>query len=77
MIIEKSFNLNIEESIRRHWSTPALSDYGQHTMQYSDVAEGIAMSSRVFTQRILPKSRSFLRRQVLRRATRLLYAAEI
>ena len=42
MIIEKSFNLNIEESIRRHWSTPALSDYGQHTMQYSDVAEGIA-----------------------------------
>ncbi len=37
-----SFNKNIEESICRHWNLPALSDYGQQTFRYSDVAEEIA-----------------------------------
>lgn len=42
MIIKTSFNKNIEESIRQHWNIPALSDYGQQTFRYSDVAEEIA-----------------------------------
>ncbi len=36
-----SFNKSIEESIRRHWNLPALSDYGLQTLRYSDVAEEI------------------------------------
>lgn len=42
MIIQSSFNKNIEESIRQHWHLPALSDYDQQTFRYRDVAEDIA-----------------------------------
>lgn len=42
MTIHTSFNRNIEESLRRHWSLPSMSDYGQSTLLYSDVAEEIA-----------------------------------
>ncbi len=42
MIIQDSFNKNIKESICRHWNLAALSDYGQQTFQYSDIAEEIA-----------------------------------
>lgn len=42
MSIKTSFNKNIEESIRQHWNLPALSDYGQQTFRYGDVAEEIA-----------------------------------
>lgn len=42
MTIHPSFNKSIEESIHKHWSLPSMSDYGQQTLQYSDVAEEIA-----------------------------------
>lgn len=42
MIIQTSFNKNIEESICRHWNLSALSDYGQQNFRYKDVAEDIA-----------------------------------
>lgn len=42
MIIQTSFNKNIEESICRHWNLSALSDYGQQSFRYKDVAEDIA-----------------------------------
>ena len=42
MTIYPSFNKNIEESIRKHWSLPSMSDYGKQTFQYSDIAEEIA-----------------------------------
>lgn len=42
MIIQTSFNRNIGESICKYWNLPALSDYGQQTYRYSDIAEEIA-----------------------------------
>ena len=42
MIVESSFNINLENSIRDHWRMASLSDYGSFTLQYSDVAEEIA-----------------------------------
>lgn len=42
MTLYPSFNKTIEESLRKHWSLPSMSDYGQHTLLYSDVAEEIA-----------------------------------
>ena len=42
MIIESSFNINLEESIREHWRMSSLSDYDNFTLKYSDVAEEIA-----------------------------------
>lgn len=50
MTIHTSFNKNIEESIRRHWSLPSMTDYGQCTFLYSDVAEEIAKLHIVFTE---------------------------
>ena len=34
----KSFNACLQESIQKHWDRDALSDYGQQTFQYKDVA---------------------------------------
>ena len=42
MIIESSFNINLEESVRNHWLMSSLSDYNNLTLKYSDVAEEIA-----------------------------------
>lgn len=50
MIIQTSFNHNLEESIRQHWNLPALSDYGQQTFRYRDVAEEIAKLHILFTK---------------------------
>lgn len=48
MTVHSSFNKNIEESLRKHWSLPSMTDYGQHTLQYSAVAEEIAKLHIVF-----------------------------
>lgn len=48
MKINPSFNKNIEESIRKYWSMPSLTDYGYHTFQYCNVAEEIAKLHIVF-----------------------------
>lgn len=50
MIVQSSFNKTIEESLRRHWSLPSMSDYGQQTILYKDVAEEIAKLHIVFEQ---------------------------
>ncbi|MDE5561303.1 MAG: AMP-binding protein, partial [Bacteroidaceae bacterium] len=50
MTIHTSFNRNIEESLRKHWNLPSMSDYGQATLLYSDVAEEIAKLHILFTR---------------------------
>ena len=45
-----SLNKLIEDSLRKHWSLSSMSDYGQHTFQYSDVAEEIAKLHIVFAE---------------------------
>ena len=50
MIVETSFNKTIEESIRKHWELPSMSDYGLQTLLYRDVAEEIAKLHIVFEQ---------------------------
>ena len=50
MIVQSSFNKTIEESLRRYWSLPSMSDYGQQTILYKDVAEEIAKLHIVFEQ---------------------------
>ena len=42
MTIHSSFNKNIEDSLRKHWSLPSMSDYGLQTLLYRDVATEIA-----------------------------------
>ena len=48
MTIHSSFNKNIEDSLRKHWSLPSMSDYGQQTLLYRDVATEIAKLHVVF-----------------------------
>ena len=36
----KSFNKEIERSIKEYWNLDSLSDYGIITLQYRDVARG-------------------------------------
>lgn len=55
MIIQTSFNKNIEETIRQHWNLPALSDYGQQTFRYGDVAEEIAKLHILFARADIQK----------------------
>lgn len=55
MIIQTSFNKNIEETIRQHWNLPALSDYGQQTFRYGDVAEEIAKLHILFAKADIQK----------------------
>lgn len=50
MTIQASFNKNIEESILQHWSLPSVSDYGQCSFLYRDVAEEIAKLHIVFSK---------------------------
>ena len=45
-----SLNKIIEDSLRKHWSLSSVSDYGQCTFQYSDVAEEIAKLHIVFAK---------------------------
>ncbi|MBQ5913288.1 MAG: AMP-binding protein, partial [Bacteroidaceae bacterium] len=48
MTIHSSFNKNIEDSLRKHWSLPSMSDYGLQTLLYRDVATEIAKLHIVF-----------------------------
>ncbi len=48
MTIHSSFNKNIEDSLRKHWSLPSMSDYGLQTLLYRDVATEIAKLHVVF-----------------------------
>lgn len=50
MTLHNSFNKNIEESLQKYWSLPSMSDYGQQTLLYSDVAEEIAKLHIVFAK---------------------------
>ena len=50
MTIPNSLNKTIEATLRKHWSLSSMSDYGQHTFQYCDVAEEIAKLHIIFSE---------------------------
>lgn len=46
----KSFNLMIADSIKAHWDLPSMSDYGDYTYQYKDVARVIEKMHIIFEE---------------------------
>ena len=45
-----SFNMMLQDSIRKHWELPSLSDYGINTFRYKDVARVIEKLHILFEQ---------------------------